>query len=100
MAVRGRGVYKRCSAGKREGEALVLERSMRLAEVETALEQGWLLSELEQRFGYTLQDLARRFDRSTSWVSRRLALVELLPESVQQKVREGAISAHIAMKCL
>ena len=83
-----------------EAEALVLERSMRFSEAETALEQGWLLAELEQRFGYTLQDLARRFDRSTSWVSRRLALVELLSESVQQKVREGAISAHIAMKYL
>ena len=45
----------------------------------------WL--ELEQRFGYGLDDLARRFDRSVSWVSRRLALVELLPGSVQQQVR-------------
>lgn len=83
-----------------EAEALVLDRSMRFSEVETALEQGWLLSELEQRFGYKLEDLARRFDRSVSWVSRRLALVDLLPESVQQKVREGAISAHVAMKYL
>ena len=43
-----------------EAEALVLDRSMRFSEAETALEQGWLLSELEQRFGYTLEDLARR----------------------------------------
>ena len=34
---------------------------------------------MEQRFGYSLEELARRFDRSVSWVSRRLALVELLP---------------------
>src|SRR5438874_9456220 len=67
-----------------EADALVLDRSMRLSEQETALEQGWLLSELEQRFGYRLEDLARRFDRSVSWVSRRLALVEQLPEAVQQ----------------
>src|SRR5437870_7657943 len=66
-----------------EAEALVLERSMRLSERDTALEQGWLLAELEQRFGYSLDDLARRFDRSTSWVSRRLALVELLPKMIQ-----------------
>jgi len=45
-------------------------------EQETALEQGWLLAELEQHFGYGLEELARRFDRSVSWVSRRLALVE------------------------
>jgi ParB/RepB/Spo0J family partition protein len=83
-----------------EAEALVLDRSMRFSEKETAIEQGWLLAELEQRFGYTIDDLARRFDRSTSWVSRRLALVELLPGSVQQKVRAGEVSAHVAMKCL
>ena len=67
-----------------EAEALVLDRSLRWGEHETALEEGWLLAELEQRFGYGLDELARRFDRSLSWVSRRLALVDQLPESVQQ----------------
>src|SRR5438876_6650917 len=83
-----------------EADALVLDRSMRLSEKETALEQGWLLQEMEQRFGYSLEDLARRFDRSVSWVSRRLALVEQLPDTVQQRVRAGEISAHVAMKYL
>src|SRR5437867_9371213 len=83
-----------------DADALVLDRSMRLSEQETALEQGWLLQELERRFGYSLEDLARRFDRSVSWVSRRLALVEQLPETVQQQVRSGDISAHVAMKYL
>jgi ParB/RepB/Spo0J family partition protein len=83
-----------------DAEALLLDRSLRLSEQETALEQGWLLQELEQRFGYGLEELARRFDRSVSWVSRRQALVELLPEAIQQQVREGKISAHIAMKFL
>src|SRR5215831_1933674 len=83
-----------------EAEAIVLDRSLRLSEHETALEVGWLLSELEQRFGYSLDELARRFDRSVSWVSRRLGLVELLPESVQQQVREGQIAAQVAMKFL
>lgn len=83
-----------------EADALVLDRSMRLSEKENALEQGWLLAELEQRFGYSLEDLARRFDRSASWVSRRLSLVEQLPETVQQRVRTGEISAHVAMKYL
>jgi len=31
-----------------------------LFEHETALEQGWLLAEMEQRFGYGLDELARR----------------------------------------
>ena len=83
-----------------EAEALVLNRSMRLSEGATALEEGWLLAELERCFGYGLEQLARRFDRSVSWVSRRLALVELLPESVQQQVRAGKLSAHVAMKFL
>jgi ParB family transcriptional regulator, chromosome partitioning protein len=83
-----------------DAEALLLDRSLRLSAKESALEQGWLLAEMEQRFGYGLEDLARRFDRSVSWVSRRLALVELLPENIQQQVREGAITAQVAMKYL
>jgi ParB family transcriptional regulator, chromosome partitioning protein len=83
-----------------EAEALLLERSLRLSSPESALEQGWLLSEMGQRFGYSLEELGRRFDRSVSWVSRRLGLVELLPESIQQQVREGAIAVQLAMKYL
>jgi ParB family chromosome partitioning protein len=83
-----------------EAEAVLLSRSLRLSPQESALEQGWLLAEMEQRFGYGLDELARRFDRSTSWVSRRLSLVELLPEAIQQQVREGKIAAQVAMKYL
>ena len=83
-----------------EVQALVLDRSLHWSERESALEEGWLLAELEQRFGYGLEELARQFDRSVSWVSRRLALVELLPDSVQQQVRTGEISAQVAMKYL
>jgi ParB/RepB/Spo0J family partition protein len=83
-----------------EAEALLLSRSLRFSPQESALEQGWLLAEMEQRFGYGLDELARRFDRSTSWVSRRLALVELLPEAIQQQVREGKLAAQVAMKHL
>jgi ParB family chromosome partitioning protein len=83
-----------------EAAAVLLDRSLRLSEQETALEVGWLLAELEQRFGYGLDELARQFDRSVSWVSRRLALVELLPETIQQQVREGKVLAQVAMKFL
>jgi ParB/RepB/Spo0J family partition protein len=83
-----------------EAAAVLLDRSLRLSEHETALEVGWLLAELEQRFGYGLDELARRFDRSVSWVSRRLALVEVLPEAIQQQVREGEILAQVALKFL
>jgi ParB family chromosome partitioning protein len=83
-----------------EAAAVLLDRSLRLSEHETALEVGWLLAEMEQRFGYSLEELGRQFDRSVSWVSRRLGLAELLPEAIQQQVREGKITAQVAMKFL
>jgi ParB/RepB/Spo0J family partition protein len=85
---------------RKEAAAVLLDRSLRLSEHETALEVGWLLAEMEQRFGYSLEELARRFDRSVSWVSRRLALAELLPDAIQQQVREGKIAAQVARKFL
>jgi ParB/RepB/Spo0J family partition protein len=83
-----------------EAAAVLLDRSLRFSEHESALEMGWLLEEMEQRFGYSLEELARRFDRSVRWVSRRRALVELLPEAIQRQVREGQIGAQVAMKFL
>jgi ParB/RepB/Spo0J family partition protein len=84
-----------------EAEALVLARSLRInGEPETALEQGWLLAQMEKELGYSIEALARRFDRSPTWVARRLALVETLPEAVQQQVREGKIAPQIAMRYL
>jgi ParB/RepB/Spo0J family partition protein len=83
-----------------EAEALVLDRLMRTGEGATALEQGWLLHELAVRFALSLDDLGRRFARSASWVSRRLALVEELPEAIQEHVRRGELPAHAAMKHL
>jgi ParB family chromosome partitioning protein len=80
-----------------EADALFLDRSMRAGEQATALEEGWLLAEMSERFGYDQEELGRRFDRSVSWVSRRMGLVELLPAPVQQQVRSGAITAHVAM---
>src|SRR5262249_27585881 len=83
-----------------EAAAVLLDRTLRLSEHETALEVGWLLQEMEQRFGYSLDELARRFDRRRTWVSRRLAVAELLPEAIQQQVREGRLAAEVAMKFL
>ena len=83
-----------------EAEALMLERMMRAGDGDSALEQGWLLRELSGRFGLGSDELARRFDRTRSWVSRRLSLVSTLPVTVQQHVHNGAIGAHAAMKHL
>jgi ParB/RepB/Spo0J family partition protein len=83
-----------------EADALLLERVLRSGDADNALEQGWFLHELTSRFGLSCDELARRFDRTPSWVSRRLALVSALPKSVQEHVRTGAIGAHAAMKYL
>jgi ParB/RepB/Spo0J family partition protein len=83
-----------------ESEALVLNRHLRAREGETALEQAWLLDELQNRFGLSQERLAQRFDRSVSWVSRTLALVRELPDSVQDEVRSGKLVAHAAVKYL
>lgn len=83
-----------------ELEAVLLGRLMRPTGQQSAFEQGLWLQELQGRFGLGLEELARRFDRSPSWVSRRLALVRDLPEAVQQRVVRGELVAHAAMKCL
>jgi ParB family transcriptional regulator, chromosome partitioning protein len=83
-----------------EAEALIVTRLMQTAEPETALEQSWLLAELRERFGFSLEELARRFGHSVSWVSRRLALIQDLPQTIQERVRQGEIGAHGAAKYL
>jgi ParB/RepB/Spo0J family partition protein len=83
-----------------EADALVLERLMRVGDGDGPLEQGWLLRELETRFGLSQEEMARRFDKSVSWVCRRLALVKELPEPIQERVRQGDLVPHAAMTYL
>jgi ParB/RepB/Spo0J family partition protein len=96
----GQDVVRATAWALGEAEALLLERALRGGDADSAIEQGWLLRELMQRFGLGPDELARRFDRSPSWVSRRLGLVTDLPAAVQEQVRLGAIGAHAAMKYL
>lgn len=83
-----------------ETDALLLERVLRAGDADSPIEEGWFLRELSERFGLGLDELARRFDRTKSWVSRRIGLVKELPPSVQDHVRSGALGAHAAMKYL
>src|SRR5206468_5170808 len=84
-----------------EAAAVLLDRSLRLSEHETALEVGWLLAELERRFDYGLDELARRFDRSVSWVSRRLARRwRSCRKRFSSRCARGKILAQVAMKFL
>jgi len=83
-----------------EAEALIFRQLLHEEAADTALEQGWLLRTLHEDHGFSMEQLARRFDRSVSWVSRRLSLVRDLPPLVQQRVQEGRLVAHAAMKYL
>jgi ParB/RepB/Spo0J family partition protein len=83
-----------------EREALLLGRLMRTTAAESPMEQGWLLRELKDRFGMGQEELARRFDRTAGWVSRRIALIRNLPEDLQKRVRDGQIASDTAMKVL
>ena len=66
----------------------------------SALEDGWLLRELVERFEQTQVQLSSLLGHSVSWVSRRLALVRQLPGSVQGRVRKGQLCPHGAMRHL
>lgn len=83
-----------------EAEALVLGHRVDGARERTALEQGWLLRELIETHGLSRQQLTVQLGRSSSWISRRLSLVEVLPEAVQRAVQTGKLCAHAALRYL
>jgi ParB family chromosome partitioning protein len=83
-----------------EAEALVLAFRLERNRARSAIEEGWLLRELLRSHRIAQADLAAWVGRSPSWVSRRLALVEALPERVEEAVRAGVVAAQAAMKCL
>ena len=99
LALLGRDTVRATLWDLQEGEALLLDRSQRSSEGLTELEQGWLLVALREQ-GWSQEELAKRWDKSASWVSRRLALVQELPEEIQEHVRQGALPAHAAMRHL
>jgi ParB/RepB/Spo0J family partition protein len=86
--------------GVDEAEALLLRQRMAGEDRRSALEDGWLLRELQDAHGVAQRDLGTRLGKSTSWVSRRLGLVRELPDPVQDLVRRGGVPAHAAMKYL
>lgn len=65
-----------------------------------ALEEGWLIYELHRVGKWDLGKVAGAMRRSKSWASRRLGLVEDLPDGVLEGVRRGELGAWSAMKHL
>jgi hypothetical protein len=81
-------------------DALLFAHRLDGQRTRSMLEQAWLLRELVEEHARTQAMLAREIGRTKSWVSRRLALVRILPDQVQEAVRSGRIPAHAAMKSL
>lgn len=83
-----------------EMDALLFNHRQAKQSKRSALEDGWLIVELVQQYGLSMQEIAVRLGRSKSWVSRRQSLVKQLPKAVQQLVRGGKLCAHAAQKYL
>ena len=65
-----------------------------------AVEEALLLRDLRARFSLSLEELARRLARDPSWISRRLALVEQLPDPALEAVCRGQVSTWAASRVL
>jgi ParB/RepB/Spo0J family partition protein len=83
-----------------EPEALVFGHRLAAWRRPSVLEEAWLVRELIEGHGKSQAQLAASLQRSVSWVSRRLSLVRVLPESVQEAVQGGVLCAQAAMKFL
>lgn len=83
-----------------ELSALVMCHRLLSARRRTAIEDGWFVRELMDGHGMSQAEASRRIGRSTSWVSRRLALVRVLPLEVQDHVRSGRLCPYAAMRYL
>lgn len=83
-----------------EAEALVLAWRLETGRRKSALEEGWMVAELAQHHGRTVTELSAELRRPKSWVSQRLGLVRVLPDSVQEAVRASKVPAQAAMKSL
>lgn len=95
----GRDVVTALVLEVREPDALVLRHRLEAGRARSALEEGWLVAALLDH-GKSPPDVALALGKSPSWVSRRLALVRTLPDTVQEAVRVGRIGAHAAEKFL
>jgi ParB-like chromosome segregation protein Spo0J len=65
-----------------------------------AVEQAWIIRELKERLGCPLREIARGIGYDTSWVSRRLSLIEGLSHEVLQSVCTGHVSTYAATRVL
>jgi ParB family transcriptional regulator, chromosome partitioning protein len=96
----GRDVLSAVELPVAEADALVLAWRLETGRRKSALEEAWMLQELTGTHGRRASELALELRRPRSWVSQRLGLVRVLPETVQEAVRTSKIPAQAAMKSL
>jgi ParB-like chromosome segregation protein Spo0J len=65
-----------------------------------AVEQAWIIRDLKERFGCSLREIARGIGCDTSWVTRRLSLIDGLPDEVLKSVCTGHVSTYAATRVL
>lgn len=83
-----------------EAEALLLAFRLERNRARSAIEEAWLLRELIDGHAMAQRDLGPLLGRTPSWVSRRLALITVLPAVAEEAVRAGRLPAQAAMKYL
>ena len=83
-----------------EADALLLAFRLERNRARSAIEEAWLLRELIEGHAMAQRTLGPVLGRSPSWVSRRLALIAVLPATAEEAVRAGRLPAQAAMKYL
>lgn len=83
-----------------EADALVRAWQLHMSRRPEAIEEAWMVRELMDTHGLSQHALATLMGRSTSWISRRTAILDVLPASVQEHLRRGAVCAHAAQRVL
>jgi ParB family chromosome partitioning protein len=83
-----------CEAGASQALAAAYRGASRQGY--SAIEDGWLVYELHRVGGWDLGKTAAELGRSKSWASRRLGLVEGLPECLAEAISAGRVGAHAA----
>lgn len=106
--------YLRVEALKRCGQDMVMAEIWALKEAEALIrtllrsherrwetvEQALVMRELKERHGLTGEEIARFMGHNQSWVSRRLSLLDVLPEEIVELVQKGQISTWSATRVL
>lgn len=66
----------------------------------TPVEEGYLIKELIRVRSYSRREVALQLGKTTSWVARRLELVESLPTEVLSAVKRGELSSWSASRVI